>query len=238
MELAIDSGNTYSKVGWFDDNRLIKSMSGLGFGEMIEAVRTSPVRRIIFSSVSYSLEEFSDALQLNVPVLRLSNSTPMPIGINYGTPETLGADRLAAAAGANCLYPGSDLIVIDAGTCITYDLIDAEGVFQGGAIAPGLRMRFRAMHEFTRRLPLIEEIDNKMLIGKTTVTAMQSGVLNGMIAEIEGMAGAYRREYPEAKVVMCGGDLGFFESRLKLPIFAVPELVLIGLNRILQYNDV
>lgn len=238
MELAIDSGNTYSKVGWFEGNQLIKSMSGLSFEDMIGVVKTSPVRRIIFSSVSYSLEEFCDALQLNIPVLRLSNSTPMPIGINYGTPETLGADRLAAAAGASSLYPGSDLVVIDAGTCITYDLIDAEGVFQGGAIAPGLRMRFRAMHEFTRRLPLIEEIDNKMLIGKTTVTAMQSGVLNGMIAEIEGMVSAYRREHAGAQVVMCGGDLGFFESRLKLPIFAVPELVLIGLNRILQYNDV
>ncbi len=237
MELAIDSGNTYSKVGWFEGNQLVKSSFGLTFEELSEAVKAYPVRRIIFSSVSFTLEEFREALQLNVPVLRLSNSTPLPIGVNYDTPETLGADRLAAAAGANSLYPGSDLVVIDAGTCITYDVIDVRGVFQGGAIAPGLRMRFRAMHEFTRRLPLIEEIDNRLLIGKSTATAMQSGVLNGMIAEIEGMIGAYRREYAGARVVMCGGDLGFFESRLKLPIFAVPELVLIGLNRILQYND-
>ncbi len=237
MELAIDSGNTYSKVGWFEGNRLVKSSFGLRFEELPDAVRACPVRRIIFSSVSYTLEEFREALQLNVPVLRLSNSTPLPVGVSYDTPETLGADRLAAAVGANGLYPGSDLVVIDAGTCVTYDVIDAQGVFQGGAIAPGLRMRFRAMHEFTRRLPLIEEIDNKMLIGKSTATAMQSGVLNGMIAEMEGMIGAYRREYAGAKVVMCGGDLGFFESRLKLPIFAVPELVLIGLNRILQYNE-
>lgn len=237
MELAIDSGNTYSKVGWFEGNQLVKSLFGLTFEELSHAVKAYPVRRIIFSSVSFTLEEFREALQLNVPVLRLSNSTPLPIGVSYDTPETLGADRLAAAAGANSLYPGSDLVVIDAGTCITYDVIDAKGVFQGGAIAPGLRMRFRAMHEFTRRLPLIEEIDNRLLVGKSTATAMQSGVLNGMIAEIEGMVGAYRREYAGAKVVMCGGDLGFFESRLKLPIFAVPELVLIGLNRILQYND-
>lgn len=238
MNLAIDSGNTYSKIGWFDENRLVRYVTGLRFDEMVAAVSKEPGEKIIFSSVSYSPDDFRSALQLNVPVLRLSNSTPMPIGVSYETPQTLGVDRLAAAAGANSLFPGSDLIVIDAGTCITYDLIDAEGVFQGGAIAPGLKMRLKAMHHFTKRLPLIEEPQEAGLIGKSTVKAMQSGAVNGMAREIEGMIGAYREQYEDARVLMCGGDVSFFESRLKLPIFAVPELVLIGLNRILQYNDV
>lgn len=238
MVLAIDSGNTFSKIGWFDHDRLIKSAFGLKFQELIEAVRNSSAERIIFSSVSHTADEFQEALQLSVPVLRLTNQTPLPIGISYETPGTLGADRLAAAVGANSLYPGRDMIVIDAGTCVTYDLIDREGVFQGGAIAPGLRLRFRAMHEFTRRLPLIEDMDSRHLIGKSTVKSMQSGAVNGMVAEIQGMIAAYREDYSGSGVVMCGGDLSFFESRLKLPIFAVPELVLVGLNRILQYNDI
>jgi type III pantothenate kinase len=238
MVLAIDSGNSFSKIGWFQGNQLVNTSYGLTFEEVIEVVNDPEVERVIFSSVSYSTEEFLGALQRSVPVLRLTNYTPMPVGIHYDTPETLGVDRLAAAVGANFLFPSKELIVIDAGTCITYDVVDSQGVFQGGAIAPGLKMRFRAMHEFTKRLPMIDEIGSKRLIGKSTKEAMQSGVVNGMVAEIEGMVEAYREEYPNADVVVCGGDLGFFESRLKLPIFAVPELVLVGLNRILQYNDV
>lgn len=238
MILAIDSGNTFSKVGWFEKDRLLRSAFGLRFEELIQVVRSERPERIIFSSVSYTADEFQQALQLNVPVLRLTNKTAMPVRINYDTPETLGVDRLAAAVGASHLYPSRALVVIDAGTCITYDLVDQERVFQGGAIAPGLRMRLKAMHHFTRRLPLIEEPEAVSLIGKSTVKAMHSGAANGMMAEVRGMIAAYRDEYPGAEVVMCGGDLTFFESRLKLPIFAVPELVLIGLNRILQYNDI
>jgi len=238
MELVIDSGNTFSKAGWFENNQLIRSAFGLQFEELARLVKTMPADRAIISSVSISTEEFVNALQLNVPVLRLTNETPLPIGIDYSTPSTLGVDRLAAAAGASYLRPDRDLMVIDAGTCITYDLIDRHGVFQGGAIAPGMRMRFRAMHTLTQRLPLIEEYEAQELIGKSTRGAMQSGVIHGMTAEIEGMARAYQDIYPDLEIVMCGGDLDFFESRLKLPIFAVPELVLIGLNRILQYNDI
>lgn len=238
MELVIDSGNTFSKAGWFENNQLVRSVYGLKFDELAQWVKKYPAQRAIISTVSIQIDDFVRQLQLNIPFLHLTNKTPLPIGVDYDTPTTLGVDRLAAAVGANYLYPKRNLMVIDAGTCITYDLIDQAGVFQGGAIAPGMRMRFKAMHLLTSRLPLVEDYDAKLLIGKSTQSAMQSGVVNGMLAEITGMAQAYGEKYPQLEIVMCGGDLQFFESRVKLPIFAVPELVLVGLNRILQYNDI
>jgi type III pantothenate kinase len=161
---------------------------------------------------------------------------PVPLVKDYDTPETLGADRVAAAVGATVLFPDEELVVIDMGTCITYDYVDRREHFQGGLISPGMRMRFQAMHTFTLRLPLIEAIEVPSLIGKSTRHAMQSGVMNGLIAEINGIVDAYRSQSPNCRVVLCGGDVPFFESLLKPPIFVVSELVLIGLNRILQYN--
>ncbi len=236
MNVVIDSGNTYSKIGWFDQDKLVMYRTDLRYDAMIRAVRSHPVTRILYSSVSHSFDKFRQTLQPRVPVLHLTNELPLPVGVDYETPETLGVDRLAAAAGGNYLFPREDLVVIDAGTCITYDLIDRHGVFQGGIIAPGLRMRLKAMHTFTKRLPLIEIPEGGALIGKSTRGAMQSGAVNGMLAEIGGIVEAYRHQYPNCRVLVCGGDAGFFESRLKLPIFALPELVLIGLNRILLYN--
>jgi len=236
MNVAIDSGNSYSKVGWFEQNRLVRYQAGLKFEDMVEAVRSGPVAAMIFSSVGVSIDKFTEALQPQVPVLHLTAETPLPVAVSYHSRSTLGVDRLAAAVGGNRLFPGEDLVIIDAGTCVTYDLIDKKAVFQGGIIAPGMRMRFEAMHRFTQRLPLVSETDDPPLIGKSTAEAMQSGVVNGMKAEMEGIIEEYRNVFPGARVLLCGGDAAFFESRLKLAIFAVPELVLIGLNRILQYN--
>jgi type III pantothenate kinase len=236
MNIVIDSGNTYSKVGWFQQEKLIRYTTGLSFEELIHVTRQDPPGHILFSSVSYTEAEFRDALGLAIPILSLTPNLPIPITKEYDTPETLGADRVAACAGASFLYPNEDLVVIDMGTCITYDLIDRNAAFQGGLISPGVRMRFKAMHSFTKRLPLIDPENDPQLIGKSTKNSMLSGVMNGVLAEIEGIIERYRHKFPSMRVVLCGGDVTFFESSLKPPIFAVPELVLIGLNRILTYN--
>lgn len=236
MNIVVDSGNTYSKIGWFDGEKLIRYTTHLEFPELIRNIREAAPAFLLYSSVSRTREEFEEALGEVMNVIVLTPDTPLPIGKNYDTPQTLGADRIAAAAGANYLYPSEDLLVIDMGTCITYDLIDRDAVFQGGLISPGVRMRFNAMHTFTKRLPLFEPEQEPDLIGKSTRQAMQSGVMNGTLAEIEGIIDRYRHKYPSLRVVLCGGDAAFFESSLKPPIFAVPELVLIGLNRILTYN--
>jgi type III pantothenate kinase len=236
MNIVVDSGNTYFKAGWFSGNTLIRQEKGLTLTELIAAIRLDIPERIMYASVNFSLHEFMTHLSLEVPVLELTAATAVPLKKNYNSPDTLGADRIAAAVGANGLFPDKDVLVIDMGTCITYDLVEKEGVFQGGIISPGVRMRFNALHTLTRKLPLVEPVDSAALLGKSTVGAMQSGVMNGVLAEIAGIIERYRHENPTLCVVTCGGDAPFFESKLKHPIFAVPEVVLIGLNRILSYN--
>jgi type III pantothenate kinase len=149
-------------------------------------------------------------------------------------------DRLAAVVGANYFFPEQDCLVIDAGTCITFDYIDRNKKYFGGSISPGLTMKFKALHTFTGRLPLVEQTEKNAeqvpLVGQNTVACLQSGVLNGTLAEVDGMIAAYLKQSPDLITVMCGGDAPFFETNLKARIFAVPDLVLIGLNRILNYN--
>ncbi len=236
MNVVVDSGNTYSKIGWFSGDNLIRYETHLDFTELIELIRADLPERIMYSSVNRPLEVFLEALGRDLPVLNLNGILPVPIRKDYETPHTLGADRVAAACGANWMFPGKDVLVIDMGTSITYDLIDREGIFRGGLISPGVRMRFNALHTFTKRLPLFDPEKDPEFIGKSTKNAIQSGVMNGTLAEIEGIIDRYRHEIPSLCVVICGGDVPFFESSLKPPIFAVPELVLIGLNRILIYN--
>jgi len=236
MNIVVDSGNTYAKIGWFSGDKLIRYETRLGFEELIDRIKSELPERIMYSSVSRSTEAFLEALGENIPVLNLTAETKVPIVKNYETPQTLGADRIAGAAGASWMFPEEDVLVIDMGTCITYDLVDKRATFQGGLISPGVRMRFNALHTFTNRLPLFDPENDPKFIGKSTKQAIQSGVMNGILAEIEGIIARYRHETPHLRVVICGGDVSFFESSLKPPIFVVPELVLIGLNRILTYN--
>jgi type III pantothenate kinase len=236
MNIVVDSGNTYFKAGWFSGDKLVKQEKGLTLSELVKVIRSELPERIMYSSVNLSLGAFVEKLSLDIPVMELTAETRIPLTKNYDTPETLGADRIAAAVGANWLFSDNDLLVIDMGTCITCDLVEKEGVFQGGMISPGVRMRFKALHTFTSKLPQIEPVHSPSLIGKSTVSAIQSGVMNGVLAEITGIIERYRNENPALCVVTCGGDAPYFETKLKHPIFAVPEVVLIGLNRILSYN--
>jgi type III pantothenate kinase len=168
----------------------------------------------------------------------LNHLLPLPIQINYKTPETLGVDRIAAVCGAIDIFPNRSSLVIDAGTAITYDFIDGHGNYEGGAISPGIEMRFEALHTFTERLPLVTKNGDLTLIGNSTETCIRSGVLNGVVAEMEGIINNYKQLYPDLGVVLCGGNSFFFENRLKPTIFATPDLVLSGLNRILLHNAV
>ena len=236
MNLTVDSGNTFSKIGWFEGNALRHYELRLTFPEMLEAVRSIPVERVIFSSVSHEVEKIRPAFQPNVPILSLDSQTPVPVVKEYDTPDTLGADRIAAAVGAAELFPHEDRLVIDMGTCITYDFVDRAGRFQGGAISPGMGMRFKAMHSFTQRLPLVEPESEAPLVGKSTRQSMLSGVVNGLTAELNGFVAAHRAASPECRVVLCGGDAPYFASKFQLSVSVMPELVLIGLNRILNYN--
>lgn len=240
MNLAIDIGNTRAKAGLFAGTALKQVFVWEdNFPENIQRVLYNHnVANVILSNVSKdenNLHEMPASVQ---NFLILSHATPMPITLMYKTPQSLGKDRIAAAVGAVELYPNQNLLVVDAGTCITTDLVTSEGAFQGGSIAPGLYMRLKAMHQFTSRLPdLMPEFGmTPGLPGDTTANAMQQGALWGALLELEGMIDHFSSIYPNLRVVISGGDASFFVKNSKTKIFAHPYLVLIGLNKILNYN--
>ncbi|AEI50541.1 type III pantothenate kinase [Runella slithyformis] len=242
MNAAIDLGNTFAKIGWFENEHLVEAQYKIPFEALTDVLTSRIPKQAIVSSTSRDTQPYADLLyRLKASVLQLTPVLPVPIGKKYDTPQTLGADRLAAAVGATVLFPNENCLVIDMGTCITYDWVSADAFFHGGIISPGFRMRFQAMHTFTKRLPLIDiseaqHLASLPLIGKSTRTAMESGVINGLLAEVDGFVERYHKEYGKCRVLLCGGDAPFFESRLKNRIFAAPNLVLMGLNRILLYN--
>ncbi|MVM32649.1 type III pantothenate kinase [Spirosoma sp. HMF4905] len=236
--LVIDWGNTNLKAGWFAESQLVKTERYASLNELLADLESNLIVNMLVSSTSRPTDEIRvELMGISNNFWVLDSQTPVPIRKAYDTPTTLGADRVAAAVGAMTLFPNQDCLILDLGTCLTADLIDQQAVFQGGLISPGLHMRFRAMHEQTARLPLVKTPPEwPDLTAKNTQSAMQSGVMNGMAFELNGIVELYRRERPGIAVLLCGGDAIAFESRLKPPIFAVPELVLTGLNRILRYN--
>lgn len=235
--LAIDIGNSAIKYAVFCAEQLAQSGQVATLPALWQIPGVAPIDNIIVSSVRAAESQMVSEIQAPGKLVLLHYQTPVPVHNHYRTPQTLGMDRLAAVVGANYLFPQADCLVIDAGTCITCDFIDRAQQFWGGSISPGLQMKFRAMHTFTQKLPLIEQaVFPVPLAGGTTQEAMQSGVVNGTVAELDGTIAAYTQKSGNLVVVMCGGDAAFFETKLKARIFVVPELVLIGLNRILNYN--
>jgi type III pantothenate kinase len=168
--------------------------------------------------------------------IELDHQTGLPIENIYETPETLGKDRLAAAVGANELFPNQNLLIIDAGTAITYDLVSEKNQFVGGNISPGLEMRFKALNRFTGKLPLVEYRDEFQPIGRNTIEAIRAGVQNGILFEMNETIGLFNRNYQNLQIIMTGGDSNFFERKLNYSIFVHFNITLIGLNRILEYN--
>lgn len=162
----------------------------------------------------------------------------MPIDSAYRTPETLGRDRLAAAVGAAALYPGRDVLIVDFGTAVTIDLVTADGTFRGGCISPGMKTRFRALHDYTAKLPLCGPTEDEQLQGLTTEEAIRLGVMNSLTFEIEGYIARMREKIDDLCVIFTGGDAKYFAKRIKNTIFANCNLVFCGLDRILEYNAI
>jgi len=191
----------------------------------------------ILSSVKPVDDEILKYLSENFDVfIELDHQTELPIENLYQTPETLGKDRLAAAVGANELFPDQNLLIIDAGTAITYDLVSEKNQFVGGNISPGLQMRFKALNHFTGKLPLVSYSDEFQTIGKNTTDAIRSGVQNGILYEIAQTIELFNKNYQNLQIVMTGGDSIFFDKKLNYSIFVHFNITLIGLNRILEHN--
>lgn len=236
MNLVIDCGNTRLKAGLFADHQLVDQSVFANLAELKCYIKDKKIEHVLVSSVNPDAEKVSSVVNASGLKLKLDSTLPLPFKNGYATPATLGVDRIAAASGALAMLPKRNCLVIDAGTCINYEFIDDFGQYHGGAISPGIHIRLEALHKFTARLPLVSNNPDAPLIGNSTETCMQSGVMNGVIAEIQGIIDRYSRKYPDLGVILCGGDYGLFENKLKPSIFVAPELVLVGLNRILLHN--
>lgn len=241
MNIAVDIGNSWSKIGIFNG-----SMKGevLRVGNStvsdhitrISEEQSGPCRFVI-SAVGVDNRLASRIAELgDTDPLYVTASVNLPFTIGYRTPETLGSDRIAAVAGAHNKFPGMNVLVIDAGTAVTYDILRSDRVWPGGSISPGMRTRFMSLNTFTEKLPLVESSNSWEITGNDTVSAIRSGVQSGLIFEINEYIRTFKNKYKELKVLVTGGDGSFLADKLSHESTVAPDLVLEGLNHILNYN--
>jgi len=233
--IAVDIGNTRIKAGLFLNGNLSEDLiiEHDRLKDLSAWLKEARPTHLIYSSTAAESFDISGIIPAGVEVLKLNAQIPVPIAVDYDR-STLGQDRLANAVAGHSLDPNASL-VIDAGTCVTYDWTIA-GTYIGGSIAPGMHMRLQAMHQFTGRLPLIEELHETDLIGKDTVEAMSSGAIQGMILEIKGVISEFHARYPQGSVYLTGGDAALLAEPIENDIFADPLLTLVGCNAILEHN--
>ena len=236
--ILIDIGNsTYCKTALSDGKRIL-SVKRMEREQLCmelerEVLSDSAADAICMSSVAGDNPGLENWLQGHCRrFIRLNSSTPMPLHLDYDTPETLGADRIAAAIGAHALFPGKDCIIFDFGTALTVDFISGSGIFKGGNISPGLSMRFKAINQYTSLLPLVSPSTPSRQEGRSTAEAINNGVVLGIMFEVE----RYINRNPGSTVIFTGGDALFFAKKLKTPIFVACNLVLTGLSKIVQLN--
>ncbi|MFD0977645.1 type III pantothenate kinase [Salinimicrobium gaetbulicola] len=240
MNLIIDVGNTLAKVAVFQNDELGKKevVQKESLEKKIKEIfkEFPEIHAVVTSNVSKTTFSWPSGLQKKARILNLDANTLLPFENLYGTPATLGNDRKALAAAAVKKYPGRNVLVIDAGTCITYDFKNAENQYLGGGISPGLKMRFKALNSFTANLPLVTPQEDLKLIGDSTLSSINSGVIFGFLKEIDGIIEEYASQYDEMLTIITGGDAQFLSINLKNSIFANSNILLEGLNYILEFN--
>ena len=240
MNLIIDIGNSRAKVVVMDGDTLVKEyvaeeFNASLFAEIMGAYPT--ISRAIIASTRGDEESVKQIVAERIAkvVVFKPATTPIPLANHYHTPETLGADRLAAAVGAQAMYPDCDIMIVDFGTAITIDFVEG-GAFKGGNISPGVTTRFRALSDYTARLPRCYATDEVLGYGRTTKEAIEQGVMRGVEYEILGYTEAFLQKNVKKEIIFTGGDAKYFVKRIKNTIFADCEPVVFGLNRILNYN--
>ncbi len=240
MNLIIDAGNTSVKLAVFDKQNLLFDVSTAAerFIEKVKDVFNfyPDVTWAIVSAVGNLNQKDIVALSIFCQVHVLNHTSKIPFKNSYATPQTLGVDRIALATAAFYHNPTANTLVIDAGTCITYDMVNDYGEYLGGGISPGVHMRYEALHNQTSKLPLLELDDPLDLIGNSTESSIHSGVVNGVLAEIDGVIERYSSRFEDLTVILTGGDAQFLSKRLKNTIFADSKFLLAGLNYLLEYN--
>lgn len=239
MNVAIDIGNSRVKAAVFEGDKCI-SLSVFDKAKIISEIKKITEENNILNGIISNVAALSEEkwAQLNkiLAFEVVSSTSKVPFKNAYKTPETLGVDRIALVAAAVLNFPQKNVLVIDAGTCITYDFVTRDAVYLGGAISPGIKMRYQSLHTFTANLPLLDVFKSNSLIGTTTEESIISGVLNGVQKEIKGYIEGYQQEYLDLTVVLTGGDTKFLSKQFKSSIFANQNFLLEGLNGILKFN--
>ena len=241
MNLCIDIGNSFYKFGTFDDDKLVSLIRGYNINQ-VDALKSLDLRQynqIIFSASGDIHDDFLEILNAknHLKIIELTSETNIPINIHYKSPETLGKDRIAGACGSMLFFPNHSRLIVDLGTCITYNILDNCNNFLGGAISPNIEMRIEAMSVFTANLPLVEKELPASFIGDDTISSLQNGAVRGTIFEIESFITKFLEKFTDLKVILTGGGLDFFENKINSKIFAIPNLQIFGLNEILRYNE-
>ena len=240
MNLIVDVGNSYVKFAVFEQGRLIYKLNSeqSTFEDNLETIRKnfSHIKKAIVSSVGRLKVSQIEQAKKYFDVLILSSDVKFPFKNLYKTPKTLGVDRIALVSASVKQFPDKNTLIVDMGTCITYDFINSKNEYFGGAISPGIRLRYKSLHNLTANLPLLDTESPKGLIGNSTADAIHSGVINGVIKEIDGIIDEYRKKYSDLTVILTGGDANFLSNQLKNSIFANSNFLLEGLNFILEFN--
>jgi type III pantothenate kinase len=240
MNLIVDIGNSTTKLAIFDGGKKlsVSRINDLKCEELEKVLSGLKIQKAIISSVRMIPPFVTDILSTNISQIHLlSYNSKLPFRIDYDTPKTLGTDRIAGVSGAFSLFPGCDLLVIDAGTAITYDYL-SEGVYMGGNISPGLNTRFRALNSFTGRLPMVTLAENFTNPGKNTTDSILSGVITGVTYEINEYIRTFEKKSTDYKVLLTGGDGGYLKDKINHQVAYMPDIVIDGLNYILEYNAV
>jgi len=240
MNLIIDVGNSFIKLAVFNGDELLKKESierSLFLETVHELTQTySEINNVIIASVGRLDEGDVKSLKKRFAVFELGINSKLPFKNLYSTPKTLGIDRIALVCGAVNQFPDKNVLIIDAGTCITYDFIDEKHNYYGGAISPGIHLRYKSLNDYTANLPLLQKKETNHLIGDSTNNAIHSGVINGVVQEIDGIIDSYEGKYRHLTVILTGGDANFLSKQLKSSIFANSNFLLEGLNYILHFN--
>lgn len=238
MNIAIDIGNSRTKLGIIDGNEVPETLilESPDQKTINNILNKYPIERVIISSVKNSPKAYRSLFPSSIPVYDMGELSALPFINLYETPKTLGHDRKALASGALSLFSGHNVLVISAGTAITYDFIDRNKQYHGGAISPGMNLRFKSLNTFTGNLPLAQCENLNQLIGKTTEECIASGVIKGIEGEMIHQINLYEEKFSLMKIILTGGDSKYFDKTLKNNIFACLNLVLVGLNEILEFN--
>lgn len=238
MNLILDFGNSYQKAAVVADGKIVDLLSESCIDvKMIQATgKQYKIKNAILSSVVHHNKNIDVYLSDNYNFICLSPETPIPLRIIYKMSQTLGSDRLACAVAAHHFFKENDVLILQLGTCITADFVTKDGVYKGGSISPGLDMRFASLHHFSAKLPLIEYKEIDYITGSSTQESILSGVINGVVAECNYLIEQYKEKYPLLKIILTGGNLKKIENTIKSEIIAFPNLVISGLDLILNYN--